>query len=60
MTNKKNLLSIAAAIAISSTVLTAGYVPLTTDTTDAQKVFYKKNGFKEHKDLKLVAFMLDK
>ena len=35
-------------------------IVLTTDTTDAQKVFYKKNGFKEHKDLKLVAFMLDK
>ena len=35
-------------------------IVLTTDTTDAQKVFYEKNGFKEHKDLKLVAFMVDK
>jgi len=35
-------------------------IVLTTDNTDSQKVFYEKNGFKEHKDLKLVAFMLDK
>ena len=35
-------------------------IVLTTDNTEIQKAFYEKNGFKEFKDLKLVAFMLDK
>ena len=35
-------------------------IVLTTDNTTYQKAFDEKNGFKEHKDLKLVAFILDK
>ena len=35
-------------------------IVLTTDNSNNQKSFYEKNGFKEHKDMKLVAFILDK
>ena len=45
MKYKKSLLSVAASIAISSTMLTANYLPLTTTTSDNQWVLFGVAGY---------------
>ena len=44
MTNKKSLLSIAAALAISSTIVTASYIPLSTADIDNRWVLFGVSG----------------